>query len=185
MAIPFSLLDQRLISLEKKLLGFVEGEKTEECMRILRHECGHAIENAYRLRRLKSRQQTFGTTSTPYPTRYRPDPRSRHYVRNLEHYYAQAHPDEDFAETFAVWLDPKSDWQRKYRLWPALKKLQYIDELMASVAQISPSVRERTKIDPLSELRSTLHQHYARKQSKLGATRGLSRTRSGRLVVTM
>ena len=83
-------------------------------MRILRHETGHAIENAYRLRRRRRRQQLFGKTSQPYPQHYAPKPYSKRYVLHLEAYYAQSHPDEDFAETFAVWLTPNSSWRRRY-----------------------------------------------------------------------
>ena len=76
----------------------------------------------------------FGRSSTRYPSYYRPDPASRSFVQHLRLWYAQSHPDEDFAETFAVWLTPRSNWRKRYAGWPALKKLQYVDELMAEIA---------------------------------------------------
>src|SRR5256885_16453644 len=80
--------------------------------RILRHEAGHALDNAYRLRRRKRWRAVFGPASLPYPARYRARPGSRRYVHHLGEWYAQAHPSEDFAETFAVWLTPKSGWRK-------------------------------------------------------------------------
>ena len=96
-------------------------------MRILRHEAGHAIDNAYRLRRRRRWREVFGPASRPYPARYRARAGSRRYVHHLGEWYAQAHPTEDFAETFAVWLTPKSAWRRNYAGWPALHKLQAVD----------------------------------------------------------
>ena len=43
------------------------------------------------------------------------------------YHYAQKHPDEDWAETFAVWLEG-GPWRRRYRDWQvALAKLEYVD----------------------------------------------------------
>ena len=99
-------------------------------MKILRHEAGHAIDNAYRLRTRRRRQQIFGPSYMQYPKHYQPKPYSKSFVLHLDSWYAQSHPDEDFAETFAVWLNPNSDWRPRYVDWPALKKLEYMDELM-------------------------------------------------------
>ena len=110
-------------------------------MRILRHESGHAIDNAYRLRRRRRRQQLFGKPSQPYPQHYTPKPYSKSFVLHLERWYAQSHPDEDFAETFAVWLTPKSSWRQRYAGWPALRKLEYVDDLMESSPARRPPVR--------------------------------------------
>jgi Putative zinc-binding metallo-peptidase len=129
-AVPFYLAHPRLAKLEMHQMLDVEGGTPEWCMRILRHEAGHAVENAYRLRRLRRRQQVFGRSSDPYPKYYSPRPYSRSFVRHLDVWYAQSHPDEDFAETFAVWLTPDSTWGDRYKGWPVLKKLQYVDELM-------------------------------------------------------
>ena len=139
-AIPFYLFHPRLARLEFDQMLEVEGGTPEWCMRILRHETGHAIDNAYRLRRKRKRQELFGRSSKPYPDYYTPKPYSKSFVQHLDMWYAQSHPDEDFAETFAVWLDPNSTWQERYADWPALKKLEYIDALMRGVAGKEPLV---------------------------------------------
>ena len=108
----------------------VEGGTPEWCMKILRHEAGHAIDNAYKLRQRRRRQQIFGPSYMQYPEYYTPKPYSKSFVLHLDSWYAQSHPDEDFAETFAVWLNPDSDWRARYADWPALKKLEYMDALM-------------------------------------------------------
>ena len=108
----------------------VEGGSAESAMRILRHEAGHAIDTAYRLRRRKRWREIFGPASLPYPDTYRARPGSRRYVQHLGEWYAQAHPCEDFAETFAVWLKPNSSWRRTYAQWPAFHKLEFVDELL-------------------------------------------------------
>ena len=127
----------------------VEGGEHEWCMRILRHEAGHAIDNAFRLRLRRQRRQIFGLPSEPYPEFYTPKPYSKSFVLHLDAWYAQSHPDEDFAETFAVWLTPTSEWRQRYAGWPALKKLEYMDELMASIRQRPPRVTNQDEIDPL------------------------------------
>ena len=83
-------------------------------MKILRHEAGHAIDNAYKLRQRRRRQQMFGPSYMQYPEYYTPKPYSKSFVLHLDSWYAQSHPDEDFAETFAVWLTPESDWRARY-----------------------------------------------------------------------
>jgi hypothetical protein len=140
-----------------------EGSTPEWCMQILRHETGHAIENAYRLRRRRRRIALFGKSSKPYPKFYTPRPYSRSYVLHLEAWYAQSHPDEDFAETFAVWLTPGSEWEKRYADWPALRKLQYVDELMRELRGQRPSARRRRRIEPVATMQKTLREHYAEK----------------------
>ncbi|TMJ23009.1 MAG: hypothetical protein E6G93_04805 [Alphaproteobacteria bacterium] len=108
-AIPFYLAHPRLVKLEKKMMLDVEGGTWSECMAILRHEAGHAVQHAYQLQRRRRWQQLFGPSSKHYPRYYRPNPASRRYVQHLRLWYAQSHPDEDFAETFAVWLRPRSN----------------------------------------------------------------------------
>jgi len=170
-AVPFYLAHPRLAKLELEQMLEVEGGTPDWCMRILRHEAGHAIENAYRLRRRRRRQQIFGRSSEPYPQYYRPRPYSRSFVRHLDVWYAQSHPDEDFAETFAVWLTPDATWADRYKGWPVLKKLQYVDELMRGLANVPPPVVTREEIDPLSALKKTLREHYARKRAHYGTER--------------
>jgi hypothetical protein len=162
-AIPFYLTHARLMKLEHRQMLEVEGAAYGWCMQILRHEAGHAIDNAYRLHRRRQWQQVFGRSSIPYPEFYRPKPYSKSYVLHLDSWYAQSHPTEDFAETFAVWLNPESRWRRRYATWPAIKKLEYVDDLMSAIANTAPLVRSRQKVDPLSRIRKTLREHYAAK----------------------
>src|SRR5687768_18218032 len=133
-AIPFYLAHPRLAKLELAQMLEVEGGDPESCLRILRHEAGHAIDNAYDIRRRPTRRRLFGLPATPYPEYYTPKPYSKSFVHHLDHWYAQSHPDEDFAETFAVWLDPQSLWATRYSGWPAQRKLEYMDTLMREVS---------------------------------------------------
>jgi hypothetical protein len=167
-AIPFYLAHPRLMRLERKQLLEVEGGTQEWCMRILRHETGHAIDTAYRLRRRSSYRKVFGRPSQPYPEYYQPTPSSRDYVLHLDMWYAQAHPLEDFAETFAVWLRPGSRWRTRYRDWPAISKLQMVDSYMHSIDGKKPAVTSRATLDPISRLRKTLRTHYQRKREHYG-----------------
>lgn len=162
-AIPFYLVHARLTELERQQMLEVEGLAGAEGMRILRHEAGHAIDNAYRLHRRKRWREVFGSFTDPYPDSYRPRPNSRRFVQHLRGWYAQAHPAEDFAETFAVWMTPGYPWRRRYANWPALEKLEYVDELMHEIADEVPPVRSRRFVEPLSEIRITLREHYRRK----------------------
>jgi Putative zinc-binding metallo-peptidase len=162
-AIPFYLAHPRLMKLERKKMLEVEGGTDTECMRILRHEAGHALDTAFRLHYRRRWQELFGSFTRPYPDSYKPKANSRNYVLHLEAWYAQAHPAEDFAETFAVWLTPGSRWRREYRGWPALEKLQYVDRLMKEIAETTPKVRLRGRVEPLSEIKLTLREHYRRK----------------------
>ena len=163
-AIPFYLAHPRLAKLEKSRMLEVEGGSEAQCARILRHEAGHCIDTAYRLHRRKRWREVFGSFSTPYPLEYQPKPGSRSYVLHLDSWYAQAHPAEDFAETFAVWLTPKSRWRSRYKGWPALRKLEYVDELMQEIAGSPPPVRSRRKVEPLHQAKITLREHYRRKR---------------------
>ena len=167
-AIPFYLAHPRLARLELSQMLEVEGGTKAWCMRILRHEIGHAIDNAYRLQRRRRRQKLFGKSSTPYPEYYTPKPYSKSFVIHLDPWYAQSHPDEDFAETFAVWLTPHSMWRKRYEDWPTLKKLEYMDELMHEIAGREPLETTSRVVEPLSRVRKTLRQHYARKRKHYG-----------------
>jgi len=162
-AVPFYLAHPRLERLERRMMRNVEGGSAESAMRILRHEAGHAIDTAYRLRRRKRWREIFGPASLPYPDTYRARPGSRRYVQHLGEWYAQAHPCEDFAETFAVWLKPNSSWRRTYAQWPAFHKLEFVDELLENVRGTRPPVRNREVVEPLRENTHTLADHYRRK----------------------
>lgn len=162
-AVPFYLAHPRLEKLERRIMHEAEGGNSRWCMRILRHEAGHALDNAYRLRRRKRWREVFGPASLQYPAHYKARPGSRRYVHHLGEWYAQAHPTEDFAETFAVWLKPNSGWRRSYATWPAFNKLSVVEELMTSVRGQRPAVRNRLRIEPIQENTRTLAQHYRRK----------------------
>jgi len=165
-AIPFYLAHPRLERLERRVMREVEGGNSRWLMRILRHEAGHALDNAYRLRRRRRWREVFGPASLPYPHRYRARPGSRRYVHHLGEWYAQAHPTEDFAETFAVWLKPNSDWRKTYAAWPAFQKLSLVDELMAGVRAAAPPVRNRLRIDSIASDTRTLAEVYRRKLAR-------------------
>lgn len=167
-AIPFYMAHPRLMRLERKQILDVEGGTHDWFMKILRHEAGHAIDTAYRLRRRKNYRNVFGRVSLPYPDYYMPKPYSRSYVLHLDMWYAQSHPVEDFAETFAVWLRPRSRWKVQYRDWPALKKLEYVCEEMKSLQDRKPVVVSRAHIDPLRSIRKTLREHYEKKREYYG-----------------
>jgi hypothetical protein len=167
-AVPFYLAHPRLTKLELTQMLEVEGGDPEWCMRILRHEAGHAIDNAFALRRRRQRREIFGHPSEPYPESYAPKPYSKSFVLHLDAWYAQSHPDEDFAETFAVWLTPNSLWKKRYQGWPALKKLEYMDGLMRSLAGRTPPNASTIVMDPLTRMRKTLRQYYRRKRRHYG-----------------
>jgi Putative zinc-binding metallo-peptidase len=162
-AVPFYLAHPRLERLERRIMREAEGGNSRWCMRILRHEAGHALDNAYRLRRRKRWREVFGPASLQYPAHYKARPGSRRYVHHLGEWYAQAHPTEDFAETFAVWLKPNSSWRKSYANWPAFNKLNVVEELMTSVQGQRPPVRNRLRIEPIEQNTRTLAQHYRRK----------------------
>lgn len=155
-AVPFMLLHPRLTALEKSYLGECEGDSKKEFFKLLCHEAGHAIDNAYRLRLKKKRQQLFGLSSKKYPSSYKPNMLSKDYVFFLKDHYAQAHPDEDWAETFAVWLSTEN-WQRKYKGTKALEKLLYIDS----------AIKELSNKEPLNNNRRT-YMHYKNDSRTIG-----------------
>lgn len=161
-AIPFYLAHPRLERLERRMSRSVEGGNATGLMRILRHEAGHAIDTAYRLRRRKLWRETFGSPTTPYPDRYRATPSSRAFVQHLDGWYAQSHPAEDFAETFAVWLAPRSNWRVRYADTPALAKLEAMDQLMQAVRDRPPPVRSAHRIDPVAANELELREYYRR-----------------------
>jgi hypothetical protein len=159
-AIPFYLAHPRLTKLERTEMLEVEGAGEDECMRILRHEAGHAVSNAFHLHARREWNEVFGSYRTPYPGWYQPQPNSREYVLNLDAWYAQAHPAEDFAETFAVWLKPGWRWRRQYENWAALRKLEYVDRLMTGLAGKRARRQPRREVEPLERISTTLCDHY-------------------------
>jgi hypothetical protein len=159
-AIPFYLAHPRLARLERRMMGEVEGGNARWLMRILRHEAGHAVDTAWRLRTTTAWRRTFGPPSRRYPRSYVPRPRSQAFVLHLGHWYAQSHPTEDFAETFAVWLAPRSRWRSEYADWPVAQKLRYVDETMAGLRGQPPLVTNRRVVDAIGTSRRTLREHY-------------------------
>ena len=166
-AVPFYLAHPRLQRLERKMTGEAEGTNHNWQMRILRHEAGHAIDSAWRLRRRARWRALFGSASRRYAPHYRARPASRRHVQHLGEWYAQAHPTEDFAETFAVWLQPHSDWRRRYADWPARAKLEYVAEVAGEIAHHRPPVQCRERIEALEENTLTLREYYRRKRVAL------------------
>jgi len=168
--IPFCLAHPRLKQIEQKMMFEVEGGTDKSCMKLLRHECGHALNYAYRLYKKTRWRELFGRFSATYSDSYYYQPYSRRYVVHLEDSYAQAHPDEDFAETFAVWLAPGSNWQQKYRGWPVIRKLQYMDGLIKRIGELEPEVTAQGRPPwSASRMTSTLAAHYERKRRELGS----------------
>jgi hypothetical protein len=158
---PFYLADERLSLLQKELLGAIEAESDEEILAYLRHEAGHALNYAYRLYETEEWHSLFGPYSRPYLEDYRPDPFSRSFVRHIPGWYAQKHPDEDFAETFAVWLAPDSDWRHKYEGWSCLKKLEYVERTMRRIGPTLPILGE-LGYDESGELARPLSEYFER-----------------------
>ena len=156
--IPFYLADPKLAAVEKTLNDL---EDEREIMMYLRHEAGHAFNYAYRLYKTQEWRDLFGPFRRPYREDYRPVPFSRRFVRHIAGWYAQKHPDEDFAETFAVWLTPRSNWRKRYKGWTvALKKLRYVDRVAHQVADTEP-LRKVGEIDfSVEEMESTVEDFY-------------------------
>jgi hypothetical protein len=162
--IPFYLAHPRLIALEQKMMLEAEGGTPEWCMKLLRHETGHALSYAFGLHRRRRWREVFGSPSAPYEETYRFRPYSRSFVHHLDNFYAQYHPDEDFVETFAVWLTPGLDWRKEYAGWKALDKLLYVDELMASIAGQPPRKASGRAHWQAARIRSSLRRYYRKRR---------------------
>ncbi len=156
--IPFYLADSQLHSIEAELGAGAETER--EIMMYLRHEAGHCINYAYKLYETEEWRKLFGDYTKPYKDDYKPQPFSRKYVVHISGWYAQKHPDEDFAETFAVWLTPNSDWSTRYNGWGALRKLQYVNQVVGSVGGAEPILRGIERDVDVEEMEETVLDHY-------------------------
>jgi hypothetical protein len=160
-AIPFYLASPELTRLHEEETGFVEGAGRRDILRYLRHEHGHVVNYAYRLYEREEWVKAFGAITRPYRESYRPRPFSRSYVRHLPGWYAQKHPDEDWAETFAVWMTPGLDWRREYDGWKgALAKLELCDRLMGALREEEPAVTADDLDEDVGELPYTLADLY-------------------------
>ncbi len=183
--IPFYLADRRLARLEEEQTGELEDAKS--IMMLLRHEAGHAVNYAYRLWTRPSWEELFGPFSRPYRDVFRPDRMSRHYVRHISSFphgrtYAQKHPDEDFAETFAVWLTPRSSWRSRYRHWPAIRKLLYVDRLMKEIRRTAPKTTRGRPFLPVEKMTYSLADHYGKRMERFRrAARGFVDDRLGQV----
>ena len=170
--IPFYLADKRLARIEEEQNGEIEDEAM--AMMLLRHEAGHTVSYAYRLWKDPAWAEVFGPFSKPYREVFHPQPQSRDFVRHVHvsqygRTYAQKHPDEDFAETFAVWLTPRSAWRKRYRYWPALKKLKYVDALMRRIAHRKPRKTSGKLLNPVEEIIMPLAEHYGQRAERFRA----------------
>ena len=167
--IPFFLAHRRLRQIEKRIMYEVEGGTDKTCMQLLRHEAGHALNYAYKLYNRTRWRELFGSFSMKYSNSYYFHPYSKRFVRHLGDNYAQSHPDEDFAETFAIWLNPAIDWEKKYKDWPAMKKLSYIDSLIKNISGKSPIHKSNGNLPwSASRMTSTLEGYYEKKRRLLG-----------------
>ena len=160
--IPFYLADPKLIELGRQVDDL---EDAREIRMYLRHEAGHAFNYAYKLYEAAEWRERFGPFNRPYRERYKPVPFDRNYVRHIEGWYAQKHPDEDFAETFAVWLTPGSRWRQRYRGWPALRKLQYMDRTVKRLGDVEPLVRIASTDITVEEMNMTVGEFFESQQS--------------------
>ena len=159
---PFHLADNRLVRIEREM-GYTTYDK-KDMMFLLRHETGHAINYAYELFDIPEWIEVFGDFYKSYPAnfRFKFNRFSRSYVRSQgePRYYAQAHPDEDFAETFAVWLTPRSNWRHRYRNWPSLRKLEFVDGIMKKLRHKKPNVLSGPLDSPYQSRSYTLIEYY-------------------------
>ena len=155
--IPFYLGDPRVRHIEDAV-NDIEGER--EIMMYLRHEAGHAFNYAYDLYRTEEWHLLFGSFRRPYRDDYPFVPFSRDYVRHIAGWYSQKHPDEDFAETFAVWLDPESHWRSRYANWGAMRKLLYVDRIAREVGDAPPTHAAGETDVTVDEMEQTVEQFY-------------------------
>ncbi|MFC1808668.1 putative zinc-binding metallopeptidase [Candidatus Omnitrophota bacterium] len=162
--VPFYLVHPRLRALEKKMMLDAEGSDKGEFMRLMRHEMGHAVVYAFRLHRKKKWRDLFGHPMEEENEHYRFKKYSRNFVHNVENFYAQSHPDEDFAETFAVWLNPESQWRERYKNFPVMRKLEYVDVLMKQYRNKLPEMPTTTRYYNIKRLQKKLRTYYNEKR---------------------
>ena len=176
-AVPFYLAHPRLMALESAMMNHVEGRTPGWFMKLIRHESGHCFDHAYRVSQTKKWRQIFGNPELKYrPDIYLPNRHSKDFVRNLPGFYAQAHPDEDFAETFAVIVNPKSNWEKKYRNWPAaFEKLSYVADLIRKYGDRKPHLEDKPDFYNAIRMRTTLSSLYQKRiKAKKHATKAVS-----------
>jgi len=162
--VPFYLAHHRLKKFEKQMMLEAEGETQDEFLKMMRHEMGHAISYAYKFQSRRKWRELFGQASKEFSDYYAYKKYSRSYVSNIEEGYAQSHPDEDFAETFAVWANPRMDWRVKYQGWRVMEKLEYVDRLIRSVGHKESLVKSHARHFNIRKLKSKLKTHYKRRR---------------------
>jgi hypothetical protein len=160
--IPFYLADPNLHSIEAELGEGAESDR--EIMMYLRHEAGHCLNYGYKLYETDEWRKLFGDYTKPYKEEYKPQPFSKKYVVHISGWYAQKHPDEDFAETFAVWLTPGSNWQKRYAGWGALRKLQFVENRVQALGKTEPIVQLDSKDLAVDEMEQTVLDHYRQRE---------------------
>jgi hypothetical protein len=161
LAIPFYLARPDLQDLHAERVGHIEGLGRADILRYLRHEMGHVANYGYKLFEREDWVRLFGSITQPYLEEYRPSPFSRRYVRHLPGWYAQKHPDEDWSETFAVWMSPDSDWRAEYKTWPtALAKLEYCDTVMRDLSTKPPPAAATELDEDVRQLAYSLDDFY-------------------------
>lgn len=162
--VPFYLADPKLQKLELEMNDL---EDERQIMMYMRHEAGHAFNYAYELYKTPEWRERFGSFRKPYRDNYKPVPFSRGFVRHMEGWYAQKHPDEDFAETFAVWLTPSSNWRKRYKGWGAMQKLKYMDRIGKKFADVEPFRPQGHTDITVEEMEDTVEQFYENHATEL------------------
>ncbi len=163
-AIPFTLFHPKLTRLEEMYIGHCEGKNLNDFLKLACHETAHALDNSYGLRKLKQRQRLFGTAKQTYPNQYRPKDHQNEYIDFLGDFYAQAHPEEDWAETVGHWL--------YYNKLPSQYKSTLVEEKYKYVDFILRNLHTKTQKDkatipkPLSYDNRTLEQYFKDKQKQ-------------------
>lgn len=159
--VPFYLARPELTELHGEEVGHIEGFNETDILRYLRHEMGHVVNYAYKLYAREEWVKMFGSITQPYRDDYRPQPFSRRFVRHLPGWYAQKHPDEDWSETFAVWMTPGGAWRTDYGQLPtALAKLEFCDRTMRELASREPLVVSTELDEDVSGIQLSLEEYY-------------------------
>lgn len=160
-AIPFYLADEKLRKIQQVRGGLVEGIDPDDILRYLRHEMGHVVNYAYRIYETEAWTRIFGPMARPYNDEFSTRPFSPDFVRHLPGSYAQKHPDDDWAETFAVWMTPGLDWRQLYEDAPgALGKLEYCAKTIATLIDRDPDVSNVELDEKVDELSYTLQEFF-------------------------
>lgn len=159
--IPFYLAHPDLIAVHAQEVGHIEGYSDADILKYFRHEMGHVVNYAYKLYEQEDWIDMFGSITQPYLEEYRPEPFSTRYVQHLPGWYAQKHPDEDWSETFAVWMTPGGGWQDAYANWEeALEKLQFCDQLMRKLGNTDPLVTQVDLDEDVKDLTYSVDEYY-------------------------